>query len=206
MNFIGPTDAGVTVNGRIYESVVEGQNYTILNNTNYTYSWACLNLSYLPVEDTIQLGFCSVPNGPQTVSVNKTLVFNTGGNISTIPITTNPVTTPAFGFWPGNLSITNNRTSNAPIYVNITKITVPLPPLPKNFTSAIEINITVKKHNLTNNTVYTTLGYDCAINSSRVAPFILINGSWEPIMPFTINKNLCAVTFKVPRTLWSPCS
>jgi hypothetical protein len=198
VNFIGPTDAGVTVNGRIYASIVQGQNYSILNNQNYTYTMSLLNLSYLPVEHTVQLGFCSAPSANVTQSVNNTLVFNSGGNVTDVPIVSDPVTTPSFGFWPGNLSITNNRTSNTPIYVNVSKVTTPLPKLPPGYLSAVTINVTVNKRNLTNNSVYTTLGFDCAINSSRVAPFILQNGTWAPITPFTINKNLCTVTFKVP--------
>ena len=198
VNFIGPTDAGVTVNGRIYGSIVLGANYTILNSTNYTYSMRLLNISYLPVEDTIALGFCSSPHENASQSLNKTLIFNANGNVTDTRISSDPITTPSFGFWPGNLSITNNLTSNAPIYVNVSRLSVPLPRLPAGYGYAVAMNITVRKHNLTNNTVYATLGYGCAINASRIAPFILANGTWRLITPFTTNRELCTVTFGIP--------
>ncbi|MDE1865440.1 MAG: hypothetical protein KGH94_02260 [Candidatus Micrarchaeota archaeon] len=198
VNFIGPTDAGVTVNGRIYESVEPGQNYTILNTTSYIYTMRLLNLSYLPVERTIQLGFCSSPNMVLVgLLPNKTLVFDTNGNVLEVPVLSNPITTPGLGFWPGNLSIIANLSSTSPILVNVSKAVSHLPTPPENYTSAISINVSVSKKYLTNDSIYMTLGYDCNINSTRIVPFVLQNGAWEPITPFTTNRALCTVTFRI---------
>ncbi|MDE1865860.1 MAG: PKD domain-containing protein [Candidatus Micrarchaeota archaeon] len=197
VNFIGPTEAGVAVNGRIYENIVQGQNYTILTNSNYTYTMALLNISYLPVEDTIRLGFCSSPNANGIQRSGKSIILNVEGVVTNVSVTSNPVTTPNFGFWPGSLSMASNLTANTPIHVNITKVTSPLHGLPEGLTPIIAINITFGGYN-SDSPIYITLGYNCSTNSSRLAPFILKNGSWAPILPFITNEQLCTVTFSIP--------
>jgi hypothetical protein len=44
------------------------------------------------------------------------------------------------------------------------------------------------------------LTYACngSITSNRIAPYILKNGVWSAITPFTVNSETCAVTFIVP--------
>ena len=47
-------------------------------------------------------------------------------------------------------------------------------------------------------TVNATLHYPCSINSSRIAPFILRNGVWDQISPFTVNAASCTISFVAP--------
>jgi hypothetical protein len=42
------------------------------------------------------------------------------------------------------------------------------------------------------------LHYSCSIPNSDVAPFILRNGTWQEITPFTLNVAACTVEFAVP--------
>ena len=42
------------------------------------------------------------------------------------------------------------------------------------------------------------LHYSCSIPNSDVAPFILRNGTWQEITPFTLNATACTVEFAIP--------
>jgi hypothetical protein len=44
----------------------------------------------------------------------------------------------------------------------------------------------------------TILHYPCSIPNSDIAPFILRNGTWQEITPFTLNVAACTVEFAVP--------
>ena len=57
------------------------------------------------------------------------------------------------------------------------------------------LNYTV---NNTNVSADATLHYSCSIPNSDVAPFILRNGTWHEITPFTLNVAACTVEFAVP--------
>lgn len=46
--------------------------------------------------------------------------------------------------------------------------------------------------------VNATMHYACSLPSSDVAPFILSNGTWDEIRPFTVDPSACTVTFAVP--------
>ena len=39
--------------------------------------------------------------------------------------------------------------------------------------------------------------YDCSIPPSNIAPYILQNGTWQPITPFSINTTACFVSFNI---------
>ena len=41
------------------------------------------------------------------------------------------------------------------------------------------------------------LHYSCSIPNSDVAPFILRNGTWQEITPFTLNATACTVEFAI---------
>jgi hypothetical protein len=67
--------------------------------------------------------------------------------------------------------------------------------VPSNLTEIIALNVTVNESAAVNATVH----YPCSIPSSRIAPFILRNGSaWSAITPFEVDAASCAVTFAVP--------
>ena len=64
-----------------------------------------------------------------------------------------------------------------------------------NLTRIILANITL---NTTNATMYAEMHYPCDIGPSQVAPFILLNGTWTAITPFSVNSTSCTVSFEVP--------
>ena len=57
------------------------------------------------------------------------------------------------------------------------------------------INYTINRANVSTEAV---LHYSCSIPNSDVAPFILRNGTWQEITPFTLNVAACTVEFAVP--------
>lgn len=57
VNFVSPTYAGLTVNGNLYE-VYPNQTYDI-NNSIPTFLMSMFNLSYVPIDHSIALQFCS---------------------------------------------------------------------------------------------------------------------------------------------------
>jgi hypothetical protein len=42
-----------------------------------------------------------------------------------------------------------------------------------------------------------TLRYNCRISPNDIAPFMLSNGTWHPISPFTVNSSACSVSFSI---------
>ena len=62
--------------------------------------------------------------------------------------------------------------------------------------SAIKaINYTFSNQNVSANV---TVHYRCSTPPSAITPFILRNGTWQEITPFTINVTACTVTFAAP--------
>ena len=57
------------------------------------------------------------------------------------------------------------------------------------------VNYTINRANVSTDI---TLHYSCSIPNSDVAPFILRNGTWQEITPFTLNVAACTVEFAVP--------
>ena len=60
VNFITPTSAGVTVNNSSY-TLYANTTQQIYRNTDFNYTIELTNLSYVPIEDTVQLKVCSTP-------------------------------------------------------------------------------------------------------------------------------------------------
>jgi YVTN family beta-propeller protein len=62
--------------------------------------------------------------------------------------------------------------------------------------SAIKaINYTFSNRNISANV---TMHYRCSTPPSAITPFILRNGTWQEITPFTVNVAACTVTFAAP--------
>ena len=59
----------------------------------------------------------------------------------------------------------------------------------------IAVNYTIDRANVSADVVQ---HYSCSIPNSDVAPFILRNGTWQEITPFTLNATACTVEFAVP--------
>jgi YVTN family beta-propeller protein len=77
--------------------------------------------------------------------------------------------------------------------VNVTNSTSQSKTLNRSVITAL--NYTVNNTNVSTEAI---LHYPCIIPNSDVAPFILRNGTWQEITPFTLNVAACTVEFAVP--------
>ncbi len=77
--------------------------------------------------------------------------------------------------------------------LNVTNSTLQSKKLNKSVITAL--NYTVNNTNVSADMI---LHYSCSIPNSDVAPFILRNGTWQEITPFTLNVAACTVEFAVP--------
>ena len=193
-NFIGPSSAGVTVNNVSY-TLSQGALQTLFNQSGSSYTIELKTVTYLPIIHTIQVKVCST-SPPSTNSTSRVLIINNSGSVSTLPITSNQVTT-NIGFWPGKVAVyVPNTVVTNTVYLRLNNATAATSALlaPNHYTRDFAINVSVAQ----NATIYLTLGYSCAINHTRVAPFLLNGAGWRMITPFTTNPSLCSVSFAVP--------
>jgi hypothetical protein len=93
-------------------------------------------------------------------------------------------------------NITTNSSGTVGVLLIVGNVTSSSPNAPSNYTKLIAVNVSI---NSTNAFVYVTIKYNCNVPSNRVTPFILRNGTWVAITPFTVNATACTVSFAVPR-------
>ena len=126
----------------------------------------------------------TAPAGPHPVTtsgVSERLCNDTSGyDINYHPLNA------TFSIKPGISSCFSMTASNVP--------SKSIPSL-SNMSVITAINYTFSNRNLSANV---TMHYPCATPASDIIPFILRNGTWHEITPFTINVATCTVTFAAP--------
>ena len=95
-----------------------------------------------------------------------------------------------------SLNTTFNIRSGIPSCFNVTasNASAKVPSL-LNRSAIKAINYTFSNHNVSANV---TIHYRCSTPASAITPFILRNGTWQEITPFTVNVAACTVTFAAP--------
>ena len=78
--------------------------------------------------------------------------------------------------------------------VTVTNVTNNVVMPPQGFADIVAVNISIGAPNVSTNV---TLSYPCAIPASKVAPYKLANGTWQPISKFTVNAARCSVAFSI---------
>ena len=95
-----------------------------------------------------------------------------------------------------SLNTTFNIRSGIPSCFNVTASNASAKVLSLLNRSVIKaINYTFSNHNVSANV---TIHYRCSTPASAITPFILRNGTWQEITPFTVNVAACTVTFAAP--------
>jgi len=92
-----------------------------------------------------------------------------------------------------NLDTTNLISANSNVNNLILKAPSSIPLPPPNLIAISVLNITAKNETNT----YVIEKFPCGQYKS-IRPFILENGTWQPINKYIINKTSCTVTFSVP--------
>ena len=94
-----------------------------------------------------------------------------------------------------SLNATFHITSGTSTCFNVMAVNAPTLSKSVNNSVITAINYTINSANVSTEAV---LHYSCNIPNSDVAPFILRNGTWQEITPFTLNAAACTVEFAVP--------
>ena len=156
---------------------------------------------------------CVQGSGGSGVFLTTTIVKTT----TTVPQTTVPQTTmPSTTTIPfaintnytfSNSSFTNINVTNVGLLltivaqgngskgkVTVTNVTNNVPNPPQGFANVVAVNISIAAPNVSTNV---TFAYPCAISASKIAPYKLENGTWQPIPKFTVNAARCLVAFSI---------
>lgn len=195
-NFITPTYAGMSVNGRPY-SFYPGKPVLVSQNQNpdYIFYVKAFNLTITPIQNYLSVSVSAITNvTPVNVTTQKFSAMIRTSN--TIPVVINLL--------GGNtsLNITSAFTANQIFsFQNLTNTRF-IPPLPANYVALTIQNISVTPFaNLSgqvNTTINVTMQYDCGIAFYRIFPFLLQNYTWSRISSYNVKPNKCVVTFSVP--------
>ncbi|MDE1871385.1 MAG: hypothetical protein KGI06_04060 [Candidatus Micrarchaeota archaeon] len=178
-NFITPTTAGITVNGNKYTLSI-GQSDQIIGLSSGC-NVELKNITYIPILQTASFQFFQ--NTPILLN-NATNSSNTIGQFN---VTFAISSTGIFGVSAGNYTT----------FVTITNVTTATPNAPSGLDKLYVFNISVSNSlNVTSLQLETT--YNCTL--SNVQPYILKNGTWEAITPFSISNSTggCAIRFTIP--------
>jgi hypothetical protein len=99
----------------------------------------------------------------------------------------------------GQVYLAIRSSSSGYFNVTIANITDNSTPPPPGYGEplALRINISDAVQPKPTLTILAKMRYDCSIPSGSIAPYLLSNGTWEPITPFAINSSACAVTFNI---------
>ena len=192
-NFIGPTSAGVTVNNVSY-TLTQGAAPLPFSISGINYTIGLTTVTYLPILHTIEVKVCTTTASPIN-SAYGTLIINNSGTFSTVSINSNSVTA-NLGFWPGKITFSLPENMSNTIYLHISNATLSALEAPQGYTKIVAINLSIDP--AAGVGALATLGYSCSIDSTTIAPFIVANGVWNPITPFTADPHSCTLSFAVP--------
>ncbi|MDE1834651.1 MAG: hypothetical protein KGH64_04905, partial [Candidatus Micrarchaeota archaeon] len=214
---------GTTVNSlnfgfsKTFTTLTAGLESFILNSTG--------DGNYMPVDPSIDL---TVLSPTTTVSSGCTggCVRGSGGTgvtyttspSTSVATTTTPPTTTMPAAINGSFHASYNLTATSPLAINASNLGISLtigssssseasviisndtnssPSAPSGFSKLLTANISISTQaNISTNV---TLHYPCSVNSSRVAPYKLVNGSWKRISQFQLDSNSCAITFSITK-------
>lgn len=82
LNFLGPNNAGITINETHSYSLNLSNTVMVRTNANYTFTSTLLNVSWLPVEHTAKINLCSTLN-PNVITTSTTIPASTTMTTST---------------------------------------------------------------------------------------------------------------------------
>lgn len=172
-NYITPTSAGVTINGNSSYTMSTGRSYFVASGSNYSIYVRLLNVSYIPIEQTIML---YVYSNSTSTPTNSTQPLNVSLSISNLT----------------SLRIVPESLSNVVFVGNVLSST---PAAPSNYMKLGVIYISVNSSAV--DSIRVSADYGCGTPSTDITPFYLQNQAWIPINPFTINSTSCQVSFMV---------
>ena len=133
---------------------------------------------------------------PTTTTIPLSHIINiTSGTALAVGTSSSPVVVGLKGT-PDTFSFTSNSPGNETI--TITNITSAKMTELSNQSKLAVFNVSIKGSGpKRTTTVHMSLAYDCAIPGGDIAPYLMQNGTWVPITPFTVDPAACKVSFAV---------
>jgi len=208
---------GGTYNGLYINSLTAGTYYFRLKTTD-----TGTTTPFVKNSTIIQVDVSSGGGGGGSTTSSTTSATTTSTASTTVPTTTASTTSTIAPHTNSSANVTVNLTVNhtvdlsldnghiilalstshsGPANVVITKLnfsTSPPPPALDNYTDVEAFNISINSMPKLNITANLTLTYNCSIPSTKVFPYLFINGSWAAVTPFSVNATACTVKFSVP--------
>ncbi len=165
-------------------------------------------------------GICSGNNCDTAANLPTTTKVTTSPTTTINPTTTIPTTVPqhniAINVPKGNSTVKICNATSAPYIVNYGSIGASFKLVPnglecgeltavnvtrqnsnatvQNYTETFAVNVSASQVLLPINA---TLHYNCSLQPSSIAPYLLKNGTWDPIIPFNVNASACSVSFAI---------
>jgi hypothetical protein len=166
-NFITPTSTGVTLQ-YIKPATLSLDQPVTFNVSGVTYYAELLNISYLPIEQTVTLAIYNA--SPYAISNTVGVTLNVSNS---------------------SVSLTAGPSSNSISIKNATNV----PPLPQYDNKIAVFNISSNLSNI--NQLALNIFYPCSVPVSSLQLFELLNNSWQPISGVDVNQNSCELTFVI---------
>jgi hypothetical protein len=186
-NFITPNTTGISIRATSY-ILSPGQLVSLVGVPGCYITLK--NVTYTPILDTVQL----LVYAPYKLNLvlNGQLVLIKNITIGA-PIT---LTVPGL---PLSLNFEPTQSTNVLVANELLNGTIP--PLPNGYTKLGIFDITLRNlstNGAINSPVMTTLNYGCNVSEARLQPFLLGNGVWVKINPFSVNPAACTISFNIP--------
>lgn len=175
-NYVTPTSAGVTIGSQKYDLNLS-TNYSVISTPKYNIYVQLVNISYLPIEQTIAINLYSVSTSNATINTtSKSLSIN----LST-----------------SNFSFVNVSPSSLQSIVMATNAFSSTPAALSGFIKLSAFNISI--NTTAKSFVVITNNYPCNIPQRSIEPYLLSDGTWSEITPFFVNPTACTLTFSVSK-------
>ena len=92
LNFIGPSSAGITIDDNNSYTLQINQSQVVAQSPNYVYTSWLIGVSWLPVQHTASMAFCSTPNNQTSPNTITSLPTSTSSSIPTSTTTSTSTT------------------------------------------------------------------------------------------------------------------
>ena len=193
-NFISPNSTGLTINNATY-LLYENQ-AAALSNINQNCYVELVNVSYLPILQTVTLKFftnLTQTNSSVGANATTTIGYVNSTTNSTYNLTANKSTQINIAN-VGQFYISSNSNKNVKIIItNITGTSI-IPP-PDGLLKIVVLNVAVLPQ--ANVSINATLDYPCTDQSPTIRPYELNKTTWEPITDFRVDASNCKIIFTV---------
>jgi polyvinyl alcohol dehydrogenase (cytochrome) len=179
-NYITPTSVGVTINGEEYLLLVNQS--TKIDGLPSGCNVKLVNITYIPIEHIAEFQFT------QNSSIINQALTNTTNSITKLKQLN-------VSFVQSNNGIITLSAGNYTKFVSISNVSATTPNAPAGFDKLSIYNITVS-NTLNVSTINLTATFRCGV--AGIQPYILENGTWARITPYSVNVSACTISFSIP--------